>query len=335
MARVVLLLLSLLHLGQATNCQEDNCPTVDCEVGDWKPWGECSATCGGGTKTRAREVVEEPQNGGATCPALEETIVCNTEGCPVDCEVGDWKQWGECSVTCGGDGTRTKAREVVKEPENGGASCPELEETEVCITDKCKAVPEEIDLCQWTDWTSCNFFCGTPRLPQKTREKASEGSDGDCRKDLDTSEDISTEVEKEDCDADQQCTTPFIFGPWISTPYCNASCGTNRFKLELRTCTPISPNLPANISCQNETTLKAGNSTCININCTGDVEQWSSWSDCEANCSQSLQAYRSLVYAILICKLHPAAPSYLVYALLCSMASVSLNAVQCTFVEAR
>ena len=71
------------------------------------------------------------------------------------------------------------------------------------------AVPEEIDLCQWTDWTSCNFFCGTPRLPQKTREKASEGSDGDCRKDLDTSEDISTEVEKEDCDADQQCTSEY------------------------------------------------------------------------------------------------------------------------------
>ena len=29
MARVVLLLLSLLHLGQATTCQGDNCPTGD------------------------------------------------------------------------------------------------------------------------------------------------------------------------------------------------------------------------------------------------------------------------------------------------------------------
>ena len=28
--------------------------------------------------------------------------------------------------------------------------------------------------------------------------------------------------------------------------------------------------------------------------CKGDVEQWSSWSDCDANCSQSLQAFRSL-----------------------------------------
>ena len=55
---------------------------VDCKVGDWKPWGECSVTCGGGTKTRARDVIEEPGNGGALCLALEETMDCNTGGCP-------------------------------------------------------------------------------------------------------------------------------------------------------------------------------------------------------------------------------------------------------------
>ena len=101
---------------------------------------------------------------------------------------------------------------------------------------------------------------------------------------------------------------PFIFGPWTETPFCNETCSTNRFRLELRTCTLISPNLPANISCQNQT-LRAGDSRCPAINCTGehnenifenrrksfqgDVEQWSSWSDCYANCSQSLQAFRS------------------------------------------
>ena len=55
---------------------------VDCKVGDWKRWGECSATCGGGTKTSERDVIAEPENGGASCPALEETMACNTEGCP-------------------------------------------------------------------------------------------------------------------------------------------------------------------------------------------------------------------------------------------------------------
>ena len=55
--------------------------SVDCKVGDWKPWDECSATCDNGTKTRSREVVQEPMNGGATCPSLEETEKCNIDRC--------------------------------------------------------------------------------------------------------------------------------------------------------------------------------------------------------------------------------------------------------------
>ena len=55
---------------------------VDCKVGNWKPWGKCSVTCGGGTKKRGREVIREAKNAGASCPGLEETEVCNTEECP-------------------------------------------------------------------------------------------------------------------------------------------------------------------------------------------------------------------------------------------------------------
>ena len=53
----------------------------DCKVGDWKAWGDCSATCGGGTKTRAREVIREAMDEGKTCPNLEESEVCNTDKC--------------------------------------------------------------------------------------------------------------------------------------------------------------------------------------------------------------------------------------------------------------
>ena len=57
-------------------------PTVDCEVEDWSSWSDCSATCGGGTKTRGRGVVQEAENGGAACPTLEEEEPCNTDQCP-------------------------------------------------------------------------------------------------------------------------------------------------------------------------------------------------------------------------------------------------------------
>ena len=54
---------------------------VDCKVDDWSAWGVCSVTCGSGTKSKGRDVVQEPNPLGAMCPHLEETHVCNTNEC--------------------------------------------------------------------------------------------------------------------------------------------------------------------------------------------------------------------------------------------------------------
>merc|ERR1719447_1972431 len=67
-------------LEETEHCNTDQCP-ADCEVEDWSSWSDCSATCGGGTKTRGRGVVQEAENGGAVCPALEEKESCNTDQC--------------------------------------------------------------------------------------------------------------------------------------------------------------------------------------------------------------------------------------------------------------
>ena len=61
-----------------TNCES----LVDCEVGQWRAVGECSATCGGGSRTIKREIVQEAEHGGEKCPPLEETMVCNIDECP-------------------------------------------------------------------------------------------------------------------------------------------------------------------------------------------------------------------------------------------------------------
>ena len=61
---------------------QTNCGfSVDCKVGQWNAWGICSVTCGGGTKTKTRDVIQEPKYGGMTCPVLEETMICNTYNC--------------------------------------------------------------------------------------------------------------------------------------------------------------------------------------------------------------------------------------------------------------
>ena len=49
---------------------------VDCEVGEWQEYGACSKACGLGSKSRTREVTQEPRNGGKECPVLKESTVC-------------------------------------------------------------------------------------------------------------------------------------------------------------------------------------------------------------------------------------------------------------------
>jgi len=73
--------------------------SVDCKVEDWSSWSDCSATCGGGTKTRGRGVVQEAENGGAACPALEEKEPCNTDQCPGTTDANSNNGNGENSTT--------------------------------------------------------------------------------------------------------------------------------------------------------------------------------------------------------------------------------------------
>ena len=51
---------------------------VDCEVNEWEAWGACSKTCGFGTRSRTREVIQEPRNYGTPCPLLTEDELCGS-----------------------------------------------------------------------------------------------------------------------------------------------------------------------------------------------------------------------------------------------------------------
>jgi hypothetical protein len=109
-------------------CEGFLCP-VDCVVSDWVVVSACSASCDGGTVNVARTVLVQPLNGGAECPPLTGTQVCNTQECPpVDCVVSDWNYTSTCNATCDGgyaNGTRT----IVTPPSHGGAACPALNST--------------------------------------------------------------------------------------------------------------------------------------------------------------------------------------------------------------
>ena len=55
----------------------------------------------------------------------------------VDCEVGPWRDWGECDVRCG-PGVRQRTRPVTRAPLNGGAACPPTVQKTACDGARCK-----------------------------------------------------------------------------------------------------------------------------------------------------------------------------------------------------
>ncbi|XP_022603168.1 hemicentin-1 [Seriola dumerili] len=68
---------------QIQRCSTANCP-VDGNWGSWQPWGECSASCGGGERTRVRLCNSpSPSNGGRSCPGDSSQLSrCNNQACP-------------------------------------------------------------------------------------------------------------------------------------------------------------------------------------------------------------------------------------------------------------
>ncbi|EFB14494.1 hypothetical protein PANDA_011872, partial [Ailuropoda melanoleuca] len=52
------------------------CPARPCIVGEWSPWSGCADQCKPAARVRRRPVQQEPRNGGAPCPPLEERAGC-------------------------------------------------------------------------------------------------------------------------------------------------------------------------------------------------------------------------------------------------------------------
>jgi pimeloyl-ACP methyl ester carboxylesterase len=119
--------------------------STDCEVSEFAEWSACTAKCGGGLRTRSRQVLQRAQGSGKACPSAWETAYCNQHRCDdlevgssvksEPCLVGPWHPWGQCSNTCGG-GLQHRTREVVLHG-TPGAVCPRLHHARVCNTPMC------------------------------------------------------------------------------------------------------------------------------------------------------------------------------------------------------
>ncbi|KAL5268608.1 hypothetical protein ACHWQZ_G002453 [Mnemiopsis leidyi] len=145
---------------ETRECNTQGCP-VDGGYSDYGDWSECSAKCGGGTKTKTRTCTNPaPANGGADCVG-DSTLTreCNKRACPIDGGYSDFGEWSECSGVCGVAGTQRRFRTCTNPaPGRGGAGCrllgPRVEIRD-CVSADCVIIkpvqPTELE-CKIGKW---------------------------------------------------------------------------------------------------------------------------------------------------------------------------------------
>jgi hypothetical protein len=126
----------------------------DCEVSAWTP-EECSKPCGGGVQNLVRQVVV-PDDKGASCPPLTAQRSCNTQECPVNCDMKEWSGWTSCSAKCGG-GIKQRIRRINTRAQHGGNVCGPETESVSCGVSECD---KDCTLAEWSRWSTCSKACG-------------------------------------------------------------------------------------------------------------------------------------------------------------------------------
>ncbi|XP_049270622.1 hemicentin-1 [Rhipicephalus sanguineus] len=125
-------------------CFESSCP-VNGGWGPWSEWSACSASCGGGTRTRRRSCDSPvPMRGGRQCQGEpEQEDFCHPEACPVHGGWSEWSPWGECSASCGRRRHRRRFRTCDNpSPAAGGRGCLGTDhETRRCPHKPCPQAP--------------------------------------------------------------------------------------------------------------------------------------------------------------------------------------------------
>ncbi|KAM4677962.1 LOW QUALITY PROTEIN: SCO-spondin-like [Discoglossus pictus] len=243
-------------------CTDLQCPSY----GLWSDWGPCSVSCGGGHRHRNRTCTERDPNGASCGNETREVERCNTLPCPADCELSDWTEWSECSVSCGG-GLSERNRSVLVTADPGGQPCPSpLHLHKTCNTHNCTLECSEGQV--YSDCAnSCPHTCADLQLGT---ECLNEGCEAGC------SCPAGQVLQGDDCVTPENCT-------------CSLQLSTNllwtvNLTMEDRS-KEYDPGTVIYVQCNNCTCYR-GTFNCTQDNCNVDCEwsPWSDWSPCSGSC---------------------------------------------------
>ena len=205
------------NLTVTQSCALSACPVLACVWESWGPWGDCSASCGSGSKKRERKVAVQPGKGGVACMGnATDTQSCTESGCPVvDCAWGLWAEWSACTTTCG-EGSQRRNRSVAASVENGSVACMgNATDTQSCTLSVCPVV--DCAWGQWTDWSPCSTNCGEGSK-QRIRTVAQSVENGGLACVGDAAQNLS-------CTLSVCPVVDCAWGQWTDWSTCTTTCG--------------------------------------------------------------------------------------------------------------
>jgi len=207
---------------------------VDCVLGEWGVWSDCTCTCNG-VKRRSRRIETYGRGNGLWCTnATKEISACNligvAEGCEgekeVDCDMSPWKEWSACSKDCGG-GQMNRLRRILTEPKGMGIPCNgPLDMTEGCNTHACMingTMPIDCAWGEWSEWGACDK-CNGQRHRFRNIAAMPEFGGQDCK--------LSDTEETDRCA--RNCHGPLwcSWGDWSEFSRCTKTCGKGTMRRE-------------------------------------------------------------------------------------------------------
>lgn len=253
-------------------CQQFPCPVNGRWTG-WDSWSPCTVSCGGGQQERSRSCTNPPPaHGGADCEGpSKEVQSCNENHCPVDGKWTVWRNWGICSLTCGG-GVQDRSRTCTNPPPAfGGAQCVgPSRSTRLCNDNPC---PGDGKWSAWKPWSPCSVSCslGTQSRSRTCTNPPPIFGGKDC---------VGKSDETKSCNKGP-CPVNGRWARWNPWGLCPVRCGGGT-QVRSRSCTNPPPAFGGANCIGDRRQVQSCNEQPCEVH--GNWARWQSWSKCSKSC---------------------------------------------------